>query len=630
MDGLRQAIGGSALPGGLRAHLAGPVAAGIDTSRASHSSGNLGEDLSIVFILVLLLMVFRAVLAPLLTLAPAVLVTQLAGPVIAEAAMAGLRVSSLTQILILILALGAGTDYGLFLVFRVREELRAGQPPHDAVVRALSRVGESVAFSAATVIAALLTLLLATFGLFSGLGVPLAIAVGLMLAAALTLLPALLAIFGRAAFWPSRTAGAAGADGVSAGRPGWWGRIASRIVARPAAVLALGLAVFGGLAVAAVGYTPTGFGAGPAAPSGSDSAAGGALLAAHFPAASSNPTPVLVRFPAPVWADPGPAAAAERRLAAVPQFAHLGGPLSVNGVTLAPGQLAALHSRLGDPRSLPALPPPGAGVDARTWAAYRAESQFVSPDGRTVRFAASLAAGDPDSDAALRQVPVIRAAVAAAARASGATAWGVAGDAAVTYDVSRVSGQDLLRIVPVAIIVIGLLLALVLRSAVAPVYLIASVVLSYLAALGVAVLIFQGTGPAAGCRTSCRSSCSCSCWPWARTTTSWSWPGSGRRPRGCPCGRRSPRRWPDRFHGQLGRAGAGRHVRGVRGGGQPAAGRRPVPGRARLAGHRHPDGRLPGPHPAGAVGGGAARPVELVAVPGRRSAQPWPHRGQRR
>ena len=261
VDGLRQAIGGSALPGGLRAHLAGPVAAGIDTSRASHSSGNLGEDLSIVFILVLLLMVFRAVLAPLLTLAPAVLVTQLAGPVIAEAAVAGLRVSSLTQILILILALGAGTDYGLFLVFRVREELRAGQPPHDAVVRALSRVGESVAFSAATVIAALLTLLLATFGLFSGLGVPLAIAVGLMLAAALTLLPALLAIFGRAAFWPSRTAGAAGADGVSAGRPGWWGRIASRIVARPAAVLALGLAVFCGLAVAAAGYTPTGFGA---------------------------------------------------------------------------------------------------------------------------------------------------------------------------------------------------------------------------------------------------------------------------------------------------------------------------------------------------------------------------------
>jgi RND superfamily putative drug exporter len=484
VDGLRQAITARALPPGLRAHLAGPVAVQTDVNRSAHSSGNLGEDLSIVFILVLLMAVFRAVLAPLLTLAPAVLVTQLAGPVIAEASKAGLQVSSLTQILLLILVIGAGTDYGLFLVFRVREELRAGLAPHDAVVRALARVGESVTFSAATVIAALLTLLLAVFGLFSALGVPLAIAIALMLAAGLTLMPALLAIFGRAAFWPSRIT-------ASAGRPGWWGRTASRIVARPAAVLALGLAVFGGLAVAAVGYTPTGFGATPPAPAGSDSAAGQALLAAHFPAASSNPTVILLRFPAPVWRDPGPAARAEQSLAASPLFANLGGPLEVNGVALAPGQLTALHARLGDPRALPAQPRPGAGVTAGTWAAYRAESQFISPDGRTVRLAASLAIGDPNSDAALRQVPAIRAATAAAARAAGATGYGVGGDAPVTYDVSRVSGQDLLRIVPVAIIVIGLLLALVLRSAVAPVYLIASVVLSYLAALGVSVLIFQ-------------------------------------------------------------------------------------------------------------------------------------------
>jgi RND superfamily putative drug exporter len=268
VDGLRRAITARPLPPGLQAHVAGPIAAQTDASRASHSSGNLGEDLSIVFILVLLVAVFRAALAPLLTLAPAVLVTQLAGPVIAEASRAGVQVSSITQILLLVLVIGAGTDYGLFLVFRVREELRAGQPPHDAVVRALSRVGESVTFSAATVIAALLTLLLATFGMFSGLGVPLAIAIGFMLAAALTLLPALLAIFGRAAFWPSRTAGADGMGGGagSAGRPGWWGRTAGRIVTRPAAVLALGLVVFGGLAVAAAGYTPAGFGAGPAAP----------------------------------------------------------------------------------------------------------------------------------------------------------------------------------------------------------------------------------------------------------------------------------------------------------------------------------------------------------------------------
>ena len=57
---------------------------------------------------------------------------------------------------------------------------------------------------------------------------------------------------------------------------------------------------------------------------------------------------------------------------------------------------------------------------------------------------------------------------------------------------------DLLRIFPVAIIVIGLLLALVMRSLIAPLYLIASVVISYLAAWGLSVLLFQDAARAGG------------------------------------------------------------------------------------------------------------------------------------
>ena len=74
-------------------------------------------------------------------------------------------------------------------------------------------------------------------------------------------------------------------------------------------------------------------------------------------------------------------------------------------------------------------------------------------------------------------MPAIRAAVAAVAREAGASAYGVAGQAPATYDISRVSDHDLLRIFPVAIVVIAILLALVMRSLVAPVYLIASVAL---------------------------------------------------------------------------------------------------------------------------------------------------------
>ena len=485
--GLRDAIAASALPPDLHGHLAGPVPAQADASQTNQKAVKLGLELSIVFIVALLLMVFRALLAPLLTLAPAVLVTQLAGHVVGAAGKAGLPVSPLTQILLIILTIGAGTDYGLFLVFRVREELRAGRAPHEAVTRALARVGESITFSAATVIAALLTMLLATFGLLSSVGAPLAIALALMLAADLTLLPALLAIVGRAAFWPSRTA-------RGTGRTGWWGRVAGRVVAHPAATLAFGLVVFGALATAVLGYRPAGQAAAPAAPGGSDSAAGNALLAAHFPVAASNSTAVVLRFGQPVWSDPAPVATAQRRLAALPQFASLAGPFGA----LTPGQLTTLHAALGSPAAMPAVPPPGSRIPPASWAAYGAERQFISPDGRTVMFDARLVDGDPGSNAALRQVPALRAAVAAVARSTGASAYGVAGDVPAAYDVGQVYNADLLRVFPVAIIIIGLLLALVMRSLIAPLYLIASVVISYMAAWGVSVLLFQDAARAGG------------------------------------------------------------------------------------------------------------------------------------
>ena len=66
----------------------------------------------------------------------------------------------------------------------------------------------------------------------------------------------------------------------------------------------------------------------------------------------------------------------------------------------------------------------------------------------------------------------------------------MAGEAAAIYDVSTTSNHDLTTIIPIAILAIGILLALVLRSLIAPLYLIVSVGLSYLAALGVSTIVF--------------------------------------------------------------------------------------------------------------------------------------------
>ncbi len=532
IDGLRAKIAQAHLPAGLQAHLAGDIAAQVDQQKASGNTGNKVELLSLLFIIVLLVLIFRSFTLALVTVIPPLLSFAIAGPLVAEAAQHGLQVSPIAQFLLIVLVLGAGTDYGLFLVFRVREELRAG--PHatageyypgsrglggslfrdfvhprraarDAIVESVTKVGESITFSAATVIAAMLTLLLASFSFYSDLGIPFAIAIGVTLIAALTLLPALLSIrlsllamkrslframFKRPKLLPWNIQGS--------GKPPVWGRVANRIVKHPVPTLTAGVVVFGGLALAVFGYTAAGFGGSTAPPAGTDSAAGQALLTKHFPQSAANPTTVIFRFGTPVWQNPAPLAAATSKLQASPLFTQVTGPLNPTGASLTPAQFAALHSKLGPARALPPAPPPGTGVSAGAYQAYRASANFVSPDGRTVLYETGLKAGDPGSTSAINATPSLRAETTATANSIGASDSALGGEAPALYDISSISNSDLKRIIPIAILAIGILLALVLRSLVAPLYLIASVGISYLAALGLSVLIFIEIGHSGG------------------------------------------------------------------------------------------------------------------------------------
>src|SRR6266851_1914615 len=412
--GLRDVIRSAGPPPGFSVHTAGTVATRVDTNATSTKTGGQVQWFSIIFVIALLVAVFRSALAPLIAVLPAVVVVLVAERLTAEAAVHGLGVSQIASLLLIVLVLGAGTDYALFLMFRVREEMRAGLACHEAIVVSVARVGETITFSAGILIAALLSLATATFSLYSGLAAPLAIAIGLMLIAGLTLLPALLAICGPAAFWPSSVR-------PGAGRAGWWGPACSRIVRRPLATLVIGLVVFGALAVASAGYLAAGFGGAATGPAGSDSAAGDALLARHFPQAAANPTVVVLRLRRPVWAQAAAVAAAGRVLAADPVFTSVSGPLDANGTALTAAQYAALYAAYGSPRAMTApvmgsaaarLPP----AKLRAYESYRASGSYVSADGRTISFATSLAAGSAATTAAAQAVPAIRAAISATPR----------------------------------------------------------------------------------------------------------------------------------------------------------------------------------------------------------------------
>jgi RND superfamily putative drug exporter len=536
VDGLRAKISQAHLPSGLSAHVTGDFAVQVDQQKASGNTGSKVQLLSVLFVIVLLWGIFRSLGLAITTVLPAALSVSIAGPLVAEAAKHGLQVSPIAQLLLIVLVIGAGTDYGLFLVFRVREELRASKhetsgdnfpgrgglggslladlahprpAARDAIVRSVTRVGESISASAMTVIAAVLTLLLASFSFYSDLAWPFAIAVGVILLAGLTLLPALLSIrlsllavkrslfkamFGRPKLLPWSIQGRGGI--------GVWGRVAGRIVRHPVPTLMVGVIFFGGLAFAVLGYSAAGFGGNTSPPAGSDSAIGQTLLTKHFPQAAANPTSLIFKLSTPVCSNPAPLATLDSSLRGSGQFTQITGPLDpVGGITLTPAQFAGLCGALGPAKSLPATPPTSIDngkIPVQAYQLYRATANYVSPDGRTVQFSTGLKAGDPGSTAALDAVPAIRAATTKAQQAAGAVASGVGGEAPALYDISQISTSDLKHIFPIAILAIGILLALVLRSLVAPLYLIASVGLSYLAALGLSVIVFIKIGNSGG------------------------------------------------------------------------------------------------------------------------------------
>ena len=230
-----------------------------------------------------------------------------------------------------------------------------------------------------------------------------------------------------------------------------------------------------------------------ASTNGTDSAAGATTIAAHFPTAT-NPDSLLLHFATPIWDHPASLATAGQQLTSAPDLHTVAGPLNPNGTPLSADDLASLHSRLGPAQTLPATPPAGTPVPPTVYQAYRATAQFISPDGRTVQFSALPTAATAGSQAARAAIPGMRATLARAGLAAGADDTGVAGQDPVAYDIGHYSITDLYLVVPLVLAVIGVLLAVLLRSLIAPLYLIATVGLSYLATLGFAVIAFIRIG----------------------------------------------------------------------------------------------------------------------------------------
>jgi putative drug exporter of the RND superfamily len=267
---------------GLRSYVTGPGGVAADLEQVAEDAGQTLLIATLSLVLLLLLLVYRApplALMPLLVVGTAYLIAIGLTYLLIEAG--AIVVNSEGTFLLLVLIFGAGTDYSLLLIHRYREKLGAGGEPLPALRAALAGSVRPIAASAATVIAAMLVLLLADLESTHWLGPVLAIGIAVMLCAGLTLLPALLAILGPRAFWPGRKSGPGEKHHL-------WAGVAGLIRRRPRTIVAT---VFAVLLVLALGnliqHGTIGFGEGETR--SSESSRGNEVLSEHFPPGIGSP-----------------------------------------------------------------------------------------------------------------------------------------------------------------------------------------------------------------------------------------------------------------------------------------------------------------------------------------------------
>jgi RND superfamily putative drug exporter len=422
---------------GLETYVTGDLGFSAD---AEEVFGELDAKLllaTVTLVLILLGAIYRAVLVALTPLIVVFFAYTIAQAFIYLLAKGGETVSSNSTSILIVLMFGVGTDYCLLLVSRYREELHRIEDKHEAMTRALSRSGPAILASGATVALAMLVLRLADSGNTSSLGPVAAIGVTAAMIAGLTLLPALLTIFGRKGFWPRSGAVAYDPTAAAESRRGVWRRFGDKVLERPWVALISTVAIFlaAGLGVLAykVDYSTTTF-----FKKSVESVEGFEVLGDALPKGTLAPMTVLVR------SDQGP---------------------------VSPQQAEATVDTLEDVKGIASATPTG----------------LTSGDMSTASIDVVLE-GDPYNKSALEVVPRMRSAVEDVEPGTDVL---VGGGTAIQYDYDEATESDLKLIVPVALLVIAIILAMLLRSLVAPLVLIASVVLSFLATLGISILIIR-------------------------------------------------------------------------------------------------------------------------------------------
>ena len=455
---------------------------------------------TVVLVLVLLLLIYRSPLlaiVPLIVTGTSLILAQSISAILAKEF--GLALNQQVTSIMSILVFGAGTNYAMFIVSRYKEELTREPNRWTAMHAAMSSVGPSIAGSAGTTVVAMSALSFASFGSFKSLGPMLAMAIVVVLISGLFVIPAVIALIGRWAFWPNnnlipedgagkvialilsviflpllaasiiislvlRTIGKVfrNNDGLQNTHNGVWDKAGRLVSSKPRVIFTITMVGIILATLPAWSMKPSynfldGF------PDDTESKVGYTLLSNAFPPGQLAPSEMFVE------SKTGNIMESYQDLENLTnQVALIDGVSTVTGPT----------RPIGVPVTMPEALAQGAG-------------RFISPDGSTARLEISLA-DDPYSSRALELINTIRTTASASSIGMDNDYQVLVGGAtALQTDTKASIDSDISWLAPVSLLAIFLVLVLLLKSLVAPLYLVFSVIVSFGATFGIAIFIFQ-------------------------------------------------------------------------------------------------------------------------------------------
>lgn len=438
-----------------------PINYDLNTSVFTSGGGQsgLGTLIGLLIILVVLGMVYRsplAVLVPLLTTGMAI---ALSVPVIAWLGQTfGIAVASFSLEYVAFVLLGAGTNYGVFMLSRYKEEIRRSSSAdraarREALGRTVGRIGESITSSALTVVISTAIMGLAQLYELRVTGPAIAAGVVCLLLAGLSLLPALMALCGKALFWPVQPRPGTLSNTAPRER-GFWARAGRLVIKHPLSVALVSTLLLLPLALVALTINPS-FDNLKALPATASAFRAFDLYSGHF--ADATQLTVILNEPGQDLRQPTYSSAIAQETRAL---AGVKGVLGVQG-------------------------PASSSTSIET-------QQFFATDGSAVAFTVSLGV-DPASPEAQQAVNTLYAAAASAQRGTPLAQAQVliSGSSSTVHDESLQFGHDFTLVVVLVCLAIYLILTLLVRSFTAPLYLLATIALSAMAAVGITNLVYH-------------------------------------------------------------------------------------------------------------------------------------------